>query len=267
MTALAATLTDSSTLLRRNLRRLLRYPSMTLMLVGMPIVFLLLFVYVFGGQLGHGLGSTLAAGHAGRAGYLNYVTPGILLMAVAAAVQGTAIVVAMDMTAGIVDRFRTMAIARAAVLAAHVIAAGIQTLVSLAIVLAVAMALGFRPTANPLHWLAAIGILTLFTLALIWLATALGLAAKSVETASNTPLFLTLLPFLGSGFVPTDTMPTGVEQFARYQPFTPVTETVRGLLTGTHIGTNAIAAVAWSAGIALAAYLWAIHLYTHRQPS
>jgi ABC-2 type transport system permease protein len=225
MTTLAYTVTDSATMLRRNLRRLARYPSMTLLLVGMPIVFLLLFVYVFGGQLSHGLSNGLAAGHAGRAGYLNYVTPGILLMTVAAAVQGTAIVVAMDMTAGITDRFRTMAIA-----------------------------------------LAALGILTLFTFALIWLATALGLAAKSVETASNTPMFLTLLPFLGSGFVPTATMPNGLRQFAEYQPFTPLTETLRGLLTGTPIGSNAITALAWSIGLALASYLWAIHLYTNRRP-
>jgi ABC-2 type transport system permease protein len=266
MTTLAYTITDSTTMLRRNLRRLQRYPSMTLLLVGMPIVFLLLFVYVFGGQLSHGLGTALAGGHAGRAGYLNYVTPGILLMTVAAAVQGTAIVVAMDMTGGIVDRFRTMAIARSAVLTGHVLASLIQALAGIAIVLAVAIALGFRPTANPLRWLGAIGMLALFTLALIWLATALGLAAKSVETASNTPMFLTLLPFLGSGFVPTATMPTGLEQFAKYQPFTPVTETVRGLLTGTAIGTNAIAAIAWSIGITLTAYIWAVHLYTHRQP-
>jgi ABC-2 type transport system permease protein len=266
MTALAYTVTDSATMLRRNIRRLLRYPSMTLLLVGMPIVFLLLFVYVFGGQLSHGLGSGLAGGHAGRGGYLNYVTPGILLMTVAAAVQGTAIVVAMDMTAGITDRFRTMAIARAAVLTGHVLASFVQTLTGIAVVLGVALALGFRPTAGPVDWLAAIGILMLFAFALIWLATALGLAAKSVETASNTPMFLTLLPFLGSAFVPTTTMPEGLRQFAEYQPFTPVTETLRGLLTGTHIGTNAIAAIAWSIGLALASYLWAIHLYTGRRP-
>jgi ABC-2 type transport system permease protein len=266
MSTLTYTLTDSTTMLRRNLRRLQRYPSLTLMLVGMPILFLLLFVYVFGGQLGAGLGAGLAGGHTGRSGYLNYVAPGILLMTVAAAVQGTAIVVAMDMTTGITDRFRTMAIARAAVLAGHVLASLVQTIASIAIVLGVAIALGFRPTADPVHWLGAIGVLVLFAFALIWLATALGLAAKSVETASNTPMFLTLLPFLGSGFVPAATMPAGLEQFARYQPFTPVTETVRGLLTGTHIGTNAIAAIAWSAGIAIASYLWAVRLYTHRQP-
>ncbi len=148
MSALTYTVTDSATMLRRSLRRLLRYPSMTLLLIGMPIVFLLLFVYVFGGELGAGLGRELAGGHTGRAGYLNYVAPGILLMTVAAAVQGTAIVVAMDMTGGIIDRFRTMAIARASVLTGHVLASLIQTLASIAVVLGVAIALGFRPTAD-----------------------------------------------------------------------------------------------------------------------
>jgi ABC-2 type transport system permease protein len=264
MSALTYTMTDSATMLRRNLRRLRRYPSMTLMLLGMPIVFLLLFVYVFGGQLGAGLGRGLTGDHPGRAGYINYVTPGILLMTVAAAVQGTAIVVAMDMTGGIIDRFRTMAIARSSVLTGHVLAAVIQTLISILVILGVAVAIGFRPTADAMSWLAAIGVLALFALALIWLATALGLAAKSVETASNTPMFLTLLPFLGSGFVPAASMPAGLRQFATYQPFTPVTETVRGLLTGTPIGWNAVGAIAWSVGIALASYLWAMHLYNRR---
>ena len=265
MSTLAYTVSDSTTMLRRNLRRLRRYPSLTLLLIGMPIVFLLLFVYVFGGQLGHGLGDEYVAGHTGRAGYLNYVTPGILLMTIAAAVQGTAIVVAMDMTGGIIDRFRTMAIARSAVLTGHVLASLLQALLSVGIVLGVAVALGFRPEASMLDFLAAFGLLTLFAFALIWLATALGLAAKSVETASNTPMFLTFLPFLGSGFVLVATLPTGLEQFARYQPFTPVTETLRGLLTGTPIGTNAIFAVAWSVGIALGSYVWARHLYTSRR--
>ena len=265
MSTLTYTVSDSTTMFRRNLRRLRRYPSLTLLLIGMPIVFLLLFVYVFGGQLGHGLGDAYVAGHTGRAGYLNYVTPGILLMSVAAAVQGTAIVVAMDMTGGIIDRFRTMAIARSAVLTGHVLASLIQALLSVGIVLGVAVALGFRPEAGVLDWVAAIGLVTLFAFALIWLATALGLAAKSVETASNTPMFLTFLPFLGSGFVLVATLPAGLEQFARYQPFTPATETLRGLLTGTPIENNAIIAVAWSVAIALGSYLWARHLYTTRR--
>jgi ABC-2 type transport system permease protein len=263
MTTIAYTLTDSATMTRRNLRRLKRYPSLTLLLLGMPIMLLILFVYVFGGQLGHGLTGALDAGHAGRAGYLNYVTPGILLMTVAAAVQGTAIVVAMDMTGGIIDRFRTMAIARSAVLTGHVLASLIQTLASIVVVMGVAIALGFRPNASPIEWLGVIGMLVLFTCALIWLATALGLAAKSVETASNTPMFLTLLLFLGSGFVPVASMPVGLREFARYQPYTPVTETLRGLLTGTPIGTNAVEAIAWCVGIAVVCNVWAVHLYRH----
>jgi ABC-2 type transport system permease protein len=265
MTTIAYTLSDSATMTRRNVRRLLRYPSMTVLLVGMPMVFLLLFVYVFGGQLSHGLGSTLAGGRVGREGYLNYVAPGVLLLTVAAAVQGTAIVVAMDMTGGIIDRFRTMSIARSSVLTGHVLAALIQTLAGLAIVIGFAVALGFRPAAGVVPWSAAVGLLALFAFALVWLATALGLAAKSVETASNTPMLLMLLVFLGSGFVPASTMPAGLEQFARYQPFTPVTETLRGLLTGTPIGTNAVAAIAWSVGIAFVSYVWALHLYHHRR--
>ena len=261
MTTLAYTLSDSRVMLRRNLKHQLRYPSMTLMLVGMPIVFLLLFVYVLGGQLGAGLGV-----HDGRGAYLDYVVPGVLLVTVAAAVQGTSIMVAMDMTGGIIDRFRTMAITRASVLTGHVLGSLIQTLAALVVLIGVAVGLGFRATAGPLPWLATFAVLALFAFALIWLAIALGLAAKSVETASNTPMFLTLLPFLGSGFVPTATMPAGLRQFATYQPFTPVTETLRGLLTGTHIGTHAIIAIAWSVGIAAASYLWAIRLYRQRQP-
>ena len=230
MSALAYTVSDSATMLRRNLKHQLRYPSVTLMLVGMPIVFLLLFVYVFGGQLGAGLG---AHPHGDRTAYLTYVVPGILIMTVASAALGTALSVAMDMTEGIIDRFRTMAIARGAVLTGHVVGSLIQTIIGLAIVLGVALAIGYRPTAGPLAWLAAVGVLLLFALALVCLSAALGLAAKSVETASNTPMFLTLLPLLSSGFVPTSTMPGGLRQFAEYQPYTPVTQTVRGLLTGT----------------------------------
>jgi len=135
----------------------------------------------------------------------------------------------MDMTEGIIDRFRTMAIARGAVLTGHVVGSLIQTIIGLAIVLGVALAIGYRPTAGPLAWVAAAGVLLLFALALVCLSAALGLAAKSVETASNTPMFLTLLPLLSSGFVPTSTMPGGLRQFAEYQPYTPVTQTVRGL--------------------------------------
>jgi ABC-2 type transport system permease protein len=258
MSTISYAVRDSRTMLRRNLRRMARYPSLTLMIVGIPIIFLLLFVYVFGGTLGAGLGGPSAD----RTDYVNYVVPGIVLITVAAAVQGTAITVAMDMSEGIIARFRTMAISRTAVLNGHVIGSMIQTLCSAAVVVGVALLVGFQPNATPLEWVAAIALVAAFALALIWLSVALGLNAKSVETASNAPMFLMLLPFLGSGFVPTDSMPTVVGWFAEYQPFTPVIETVRGLLLGTAIGNDATLAIAWSVGIGVASYSWAKRLFS-----
>jgi ABC-2 type transport system permease protein len=261
MSTLSYAVNDSATMLRRNLRHMLRYPSMTVMLVGLPVIFLLLFVYVFGGTLGAGLGGVSG----GRGAYVNYVAPGIILLTLAAVAQGTAISVAMDMTEGIIARFRTMAISRASVLTGHVLGSMIQAMLSIAVVIGVALLTGFRPTAAPVAWMAAIGVLAMVTFALTWLCVALGLAAKTVETASNSPMFLILLPFLGSGFVPTHSMPTGLRWFAEYQPFTPATETLRGLLMGTAIGNHAIITMAWSAGIALFAYLWAKRLF-NRHP-
>jgi ABC-2 type transport system permease protein len=263
MSTLSYAVTDSATMLRRQLRHMLRYPSMTLLLIGMPIVILLLFVYVFGGTLGAGL-----AGHSGgRADYVDYVTPGIILVTVASAAQGTAISVAMDMTEGIIARFRTMAIARVSVLTGHVLASMIQTMLSIAMVIGVALLIGFRPTADPGEWITAIGVLAMITLALTWLSVALGMVSKSVETASNLPMVLLLLPFLGSGFVPTDSMPAGVRWFAEYQPFTPVTETLRASLLGTPTHHHsAVLAIAWSAGLGLIGYLWAKRLF-NRDPT
>ncbi|MEV4199584.1 ABC transporter permease [Micromonospora globbae] len=257
MSTMAHTLSDSATMLRRNLRHMQRYPSLTLMIIGMPVVFLLLFVYVFGGTLGAGLGGTSG----GRAEYATYVTPGILLITIAGVAQGTAISVAMDMTEGIVARFRTMSIARVSVLTGHVVGSLIQTMLGLAAVTGIALLVGFRPTANPVEWLAATGLLAAVTFAITWLSVALGMVSKSVETASNLPMPLLLLPFLGSGFVPTDSMPAGLRWFAEYQPFTPVMETLRGLLVGGPIGSGATQALAWCAAISLLGYLWARRLY------
>ena len=249
-------------MLRRNLRHMQRYPSLTLMITLMPLVFLLLFVYVFGGTLGSGLGSGMPAGlHGGRAAYADYVAPAIILMAVAAAAQGTAIAVAQDMTEGIIARFRTMAVARSSVLTGHVVSATIQTLIGVVVVTGAALAVGFRPHANAAEWLAAFGVVLLLTFAVTWLCVGLGLSAKSVETASNSPMFLILLPFLGSGFVPTSSLPTGLRWFAEYQPFTPVTETLRGLLTGTRIGDNLVITIAWCAGVTVLSYAWSRRLY------
>ena len=253
---------DSMTMLRRNLRRSLRYPVAPATTMGIPIVLLLLFVFVFGNTLGAGLpGASGAAGGGGRGDYLDYVTPGILLLAITGAAQSTAIAVAMDMTEGIVARFRTMAIARASVLTGHVVGSLIQTLLGLAVVTGVALALGFDATATPLEWLGAIGLLALVAFAVTWLAVALGLVTKSVEAASNLPMPLILLPFLGSGFVPTESMPPALRWFAENQPFTPIMETLRGLLLGTPIGSSGWLAIAWSLAIGLGSYVWAKHLY------
>ncbi|HEY7273388.1 MAG TPA: ABC transporter permease [Actinoplanes sp.] len=262
MSTMAYAVRDSSTMLRRNLKRMLRYPSMTLMLIGIPVIFLLLFVYIFGGTLGNGLGG--ASG--GRQAYANYVLPGVLLITVAGIAQGTAISVAMDMTEGIIARFRTMAIFRPSVLTGHVLGSLLQTLLSLTVIIGVGLLVGFDPNATPVEWLAAAGVLVLITFAVIWFSVVCGLVTDSVETASNLPMPLILLPFLGSGFVPTDSMPTAVRWFADYQPFTPVIETLRGLLLGTAIGASAYLAVGWSLLITVVCFFWAKHLY-NRDPS
>ena len=259
-------LTDSTTMLRRSLRRMRRYPSLTFFIAAIPIAMLLLFVYVFGAAIGSGLVVPGAAAgapttDAGRDAYIAYVVPGILLITVAGAAQGTAISVAMDMTAGIIARFRTMSIARASVLGGHVIGAVIQTLLASMLVVAVALLVGFRPTTGPLEWLLAIALIVLVAIAISWLSVALGMSADSVETASNTPFFLVLLPFVSSGFVPAGSMPGPLAWFAENQPFTPMIETLRGLLLGTPIGNSAILAVAWCALISIGGYLWALRSY------
>jgi ABC-2 type transport system permease protein len=171
----------------------------------------------------------------------------------------------MDMTEGIIARFRTMPIFRPSVLTGHVLGSLIQVLISLLAVLGIALLVGFRPTATPIEWVAATGVLVMFGFALTWLCVALGMVSKSVETASNLPLPLLLLPFLGSAFVPTDSMPTALRVFAEYQPFTPATETLRGLLLGTPIGTSAWLAAGWSALITVVGFFWAKALY-NRDP-
>ena len=171
---------------------------------------------------------------------------------------------AMDITEGIVTRFRTMAISRTSVLMGHVIGSVIQSMLALAIVVGVALLIGFRPATGPLEWLAAAGILALAALAIAWLCVAMGLASGSVETASNMPMFLVLLPLLGSGFVPTDSMPDGLSWFADNQPFTPVIETVRGLLMGTPVGDSWLVAIAWCLGLSAVGAWWAVRQYDRR---
>jgi ABC-2 type transport system permease protein len=251
-------LADSVIMLRRELKHMLRYPSMTLFMVLMPVAFLLLFVYILGGTVG-------PAGHAGRAAYATFITPGILVLTAVAATTSTAVSIANDMTGGIIARFRTMPIARVSMLAGHVGGAVIQTVLAMVAVTAIALLTGFHSAASAANWLAAAAILVLFAFALTWLSVALGLAAKTVESASNAPTPLIILAFLGSGFVLTSSMPAAIRWFAEYQPFSPVINTVRGLLIGGPIGHNAVIAIAWSLAIALGSYLWARRLF-NRDP-
>lgn len=253
----ADVIADSSTMLRRNLRHMLRYPLVTLLVIGIPVILLLLFVYVFGGTLGAGLG-TLPGG---STAYVDYVTPAIVLIAIAGAAQGTAIAAATDMTEGIISRFRTMGIARSSVLVGHVAGSTLQTMAGLVVVFAVAVVVGFRPNASLVDWVAVTGLLLMITVAITWLSVALGLYPDSVEAASNLPMPLLLMPFLSSGFVPTDTMPAGVAWVAEWQPFTPFIDTMRGLLMGGAIARSAVLSVAWCVAIGVVGYLWSMRLY------
>ena len=258
---MTAALADSATMLRSNLKHMLRYPSMTVSTILIPVLFLLLFVYILGGTIG-------PAGHTGRAAYATFITPGIIALTAVAVAVPTAVSVASDMADGIMARFRTMPIARVSMLAGHVGGAVIQTVLAIVAVTAIALITGFRATTSAVNWLAAAGLLILFVFALTWLSVALGLAAKTVESASNAPTPLIVLPFLGSAFVATQQMPTAIRWFAEYQPFTPVIDTVRGLLIGGPIGHNAIYAIAWSLAIAIGSYLWARKLFSRdRVPS
>lgn len=250
MNTLAVAARDSSTMLRRNLLHARRYPSLTLNLLLTPIVLLLLFVYIFGGVMGAGIGG-------GRAGYIAYLVPGLLLMTIGSTVVGTAVSVSNDMTEGIIARFRTMAIHRGSVLVGHVIGSVLQSMASVVLVGAVAVAIGFRSTdATALEWLAAFGLLVLFALALTWIAVGMGLISPNAEAASNNALPLFMLPLLSSAFVPVTAMPGWFQPVAKYQPFTPAIETLRGLLQGSGIGSNGWLAVGWCVGLAVLGYCW-----------
>ncbi|WP_307597754.1 ABC transporter permease [Nocardia pseudobrasiliensis] len=247
-------LVDTRTMLRRNLVHAKRYPGMTGYLVIMPVAMLLLFNYVFGGALSKSVGGK----------YIDYITPGLLLIVPAMLVVTVAVAIATDMTKGFVNRFRAMPVAHSSFLSGQVFGTMIQGLLGLILTFGVAMLIGFRPHANLLEWLAAFGLIALLLFGLCWLGAGFGMAAASPEAASNTPSIILYLPMLGSGLVPTDTMPTGVRQFAEYQPFTPITETLRGLLMGTEIGNNAIIAVAWCVAFAVVGYLWSTRQFRRK---
>ncbi|MCM2416899.1 ABC transporter permease [Streptomyces sp. RKAG293] len=251
MSALSLAVRDSSTMLRRNLLHACRYPSLTLNLLLTPIMLLLLFVYIFGDVMSTGIGG------ADRSDYIAYLVPGILMMTIGGTVIGTAVSVSTDMNEGIIARFRTMAIHRGSVLVGHVVGSVLQCIASVVLVGAVAVAIGFRSTdATALEWLAALGLLALFSLALTWIAVGMGMASPSAEGASNSAQPLILLPLISSAFIPADTMPGWFRPIAEYQPFTPAIETLRGLLLGTEIGDNWWIAIVWCVGLTALGYRW-----------
>ncbi|MEV1068733.1 ABC transporter permease [Streptomyces sp. NPDC050263] len=252
MSALSLAVRDSSTMLRRNLLHARRYPSLTLNLLLTPVMLLLLFVYIFGGTMGAGIG-----GSGDRSAYIAYIVPGILLMTIGSTVIGAAVSVATDMNEGIIARFRTMAIHRGSVLIGHVLGSVLQSIASVVLVGAVAVAIGFRSTdATVLEWLAAFGLVALYALALTWIAVGMGMASPNAEAASNSAMPLILLPLVSSAFTPVDAMPGWFQPIAEYQPFTPAIETLRGLLLGTEIGHNGWLAVGWSLTLAALGYRW-----------
>ena len=244
---------DSATMLRRQLLHIVRYPGMTFGVLLIPVFMLLIFRYVFGATLGTGLG-------AGAGGYINYLTPGIIVLAVTSASVATAVSVNTDMTEGIINRFRTMPIARVSVLTGHVLGSVIQTMAAAVVITVLAVAFGFRPSAGLAGWLGAIGLVALLSFGCTWVSVALGLLAKNPESASNYPLPLALLPFLGSAFIPAAAMASGLRWVSEYQPFTPVIDTMRSLLLGTP-GGEPLLACAWCVGLALAGYLSARALF------
>ncbi len=256
MTAFAHTLSDSATMLRRDFRHLQRYPVMAISGLVMPVFMMLLFVYVFGSAIV----TTVGGGT-----YINYLVPGILVMAVGAGSAGTAVNINVDMTEGIIARFRTMAIARVSVLTGQVVGSMIRTVVSLALVVGVALLIGFRPQASVGEWLLAGAVLLMLTLALTWLAVAGGLAAKKPEGANGFSLPFQFLPFISSAFIPTDSMAPGLAWFAEHQPFTPIIDTLRGVLNGTPIGDSAWWAIGWCVLATVGGYAWARKLY-NRDP-
>ena len=242
---------DTSALLGRSMRHIVRSPDTIITTAVTPIALMLLFVYVLGGAIDTG-----AAGS-----YIDYMLPGILLITVASGVAYTSYRLFLDLQGGIFERFQSMPVARSSVLWAHVLTSLVANLVSVTIVVGVALLMGFRTDASVGAWLAVLGILVLFTLALTWLAVVAGLSAKTVDGASAFSYPLIFLPFISSAFVPTDTMPAPVAWFAENQPVTAIVDTLRALFGGQPVGSDIWVALAWLVGILAVAYAWAVAIY------
>jgi ABC-2 type transport system permease protein len=252
MSTLTWAVADSGAMVGRSVRHTVRNLESLLMSVILPVVLMLLFVYVFGGAIDPG-------GH-----YANYVVPGIILLCTGYGAASTAVDVAQDMAEGVVDRFRSMPILSSAVLTGHVVASVARNVLATLLVIGVAYLTGFRPSASPLEWVAVAAVLLLWVLALSWVAVCFGLLARSVEGANGFTFLVLFLPYLSSAFVPVDTMKPGLRAVAEHQPVTPVTETLRGLLLGSPIGSYGWLAVAWCGGLLIASYAAATVLFRRR---
>lgn len=244
---------DMSVMLGRSMRHILRSMDTVITVTIMPIALMLLFVYVFGGAIQTGMDN-----------YVNYLLPGILLIAIASGISYTAYRLFIDMQRGIFERFNSMPIARSTVLWGHVLTSLVSNAISVVVIILVALLMGFRSPAGVLSWLAVAGILALFTLTLTWIAVIAGLSAKSVDGASAFSYPIVFLPFISSAFVPTATMRPAVRAFAENQPVTPIVSTIRALLSNQPVGNDIWIALAWCVGIMLVAYLFAMRAYKKR---
>jgi ABC-2 type transport system permease protein len=247
-----STKSPAMVMLRRNFKHITRNPTSVFNAVLMPVVIMLMFVYMLGDAFNVGVD------------YVDYATPGLMLLAVCYGLGSTATSVNSDMTKGIINRFKVMDVPRGAVLIGHVVASLLTNLIAIGAIIGVAFALGFSPSASLLDWLGVAGLVVLLGFAAGWLTVALGLAAKSPETAGLAAVPLVMLPFFSSAIVPAKKMGPGLRQFAEYQPFTPIIETLRGLLNGAPSAGDAIVALGWCVGIALVGYVWALATFKKR---
>jgi ABC-2 type transport system permease protein len=253
-------LRDSATMLRRDARHSQRNIAMTVTGILVPVFMLALFNYFFGGAIGAGLG----AAHGGS--YINFLLPGILIMTIGSGCETTALNLCMDMSEGVITRFRTMAIARSSVLTGQVVGSVIRTLLSILVVLGIGLLMGFRTSAGPVAWAEVFGVIILFTLGITWMGVLFGLIGKTPAGANSLALLFTLLAFTSSAFVPLDSIAPGVRWFVEYQPFTPIIDTVRGLLMNTTVTTsNLLLSLVWCVVFILAGYLGARAVY-NRDP-
>jgi len=256
MSTLSYAMRDSATMLRRDLRHSVRNAAMTISGLLVPIVMLVLFVYVFGGAIGAGLGGASLGG-----AYINYVTPAIFILTAVSGMSTTAVNLSLELQQGIIARFRTMAISPTSVLTGQVIGSLVRTMASVVLVTVVALFAGFHPSTGPAAWLVALGLITLITFALTWMAVVFGIVGKTPGGANSLSFLFQILILTSSAFVRPETMSGWVRGFAEYQPFTPIIDTLRGLLLGTPIGNSAVFAIAWCVILTLVGFLWARAAY------